>query len=311
MTATLNFQVRDYMRDLYPEHRWGLLTMLILYADIRNRCWPSVDRLAHDMGLSPTKVSTAKKWLLEHGAIELVPYGKRVGDERKLPARQHVYQLTGRVEIDGKDISYLYFQAPEVAPVVNPTDHSNFNPTDHSNTGVDNTTVGRGSIYIEDSTSKDSSLSPVASASTPDAPATDEKPVAPPKPKKTPINQPLKDAIAVHLQGLSPNEAVAITGLLANKAMGIWTNRLGVTSLTAEQYEKVARSIPEFVKWFWVSFPYADTLPTKLDTFENRYQQFVSGVNPKGKPKDTSAWGSPDSDDPSTWLDPSLMVGAA
>lgn len=166
------------------------------------------------------------------------------------------------------------------------------------------------------------SLSQVAPMITSEASATDEKPAvtkaAKPKPplktvpKKPAINQSLKDAIAIHLQGLAPNEAVAVTGLLANIAMKIWGNKQGIPKLSAEEYENVARSIPDFVKWFWHNFSYADTLPTKLTTFEQRYQQFVSGVNPKQKPKSSGPFEPfEDSDDPSTWLDPKDMVGAA
>jgi hypothetical protein len=43
------------------------------------------------------KATRAKKWIEKHGAFELVPFGKRVDDERELPPRQHVYQLTGEL----------------------------------------------------------------------------------------------------------------------------------------------------------------------------------------------------------------------
>src|SRR5687767_13718542 len=100
MVMALHYEARKHMRVLYDEHRWGVLTMLIMHADIRNRCWPSMRTLASEMGISPTQVGVAKKWLLEHRAIELVPHKKRVGKELKCGPRQHVYQLTGSIEID-------------------------------------------------------------------------------------------------------------------------------------------------------------------------------------------------------------------
>lgn len=109
MTATLHYAARKHMRELYKDHRWGLLTVLTLHTDIRNRCWPSMAYLADEMGGIGLKTLTdAKKWLIEHGAIELVPYGQRVGKEKQLPKRQHVYQLTGIMTINGETFPYLY-----------------------------------------------------------------------------------------------------------------------------------------------------------------------------------------------------------
>ncbi|MDX2138597.1 MAG: hypothetical protein SF123_10925 [Chloroflexota bacterium] len=41
----------------------------------------------------------AKRWLHHHGAFRLVPYGERVEEEKTLPKRQHIYELTGRIAI--------------------------------------------------------------------------------------------------------------------------------------------------------------------------------------------------------------------
>lgn len=156
MTATLNFEVRKYMRDLYPEHRWGVLTVLILHADIRNRCWPSIDLIAHEMSLSPSRVSKAKKWLLEHKAIELVPYEQRSGNEKAIGPRQHVYQLTGTIEIDGKKIPYLYFSEPSIAEEVNPSNAGNFEVSNAGNTTIGNTNGSNLSISeSKDNTSEE------------------------------------------------------------------------------------------------------------------------------------------------------------
>lgn len=250
----------------------------------------------------PTKAGQYYRVPDDDSGIDYAGLQKRVLD--KIPKSQARTEKARQKAIDKRSIGLS--DRPEV---VSQTDQHRSVPQTES--GLSH----RPNKYYIKPQQNHTSLPEVAPMGTSDTPPADQKSVAPKdkaaKPKKPAINQVLKDAIAINLQGLSPNEAVAITGLLANKAMSIWTNRLGVASLTAEQYEKVARSIPEFVKWFWTSFPYADTLPTKLETFENRYQQFVSGVNPKSKPVDNSPWGSTDSDDPSTWLDPSLMVGAA
>lgn len=136
MSGVLDFQIRDYMREIYPENRWGLLTVLMLHSNIRNRCWPSMKTLAYEMQLSPNKVSAAKRWLLEHKAITLVQYKLRIDEEKRCGPRQHVYQLTGTIMLDGQSVPYLYHGGGdtfnvtdgdniELATPVNVTDHSN------------------------------------------------------------------------------------------------------------------------------------------------------------------------------------------
>ncbi len=102
-------------------------------------------------------------------------------------------------------------------------------------------------------------------------------PRASPTVLKPSINQCLKDAIAINIQGIAPNEATELTGLLANRAAKVWMRKLGKANLTGDHYAKIARSIPAFVEWFRGECQGCD-LPTKLITFENRYAQFVSNA---------------------------------
>ena len=92
----LSYHLKKWMPILCTDARWNILTALILHANERNRCWPTMDTLA-DLGAHGNKAraTRAKKWLEAHGAIELVPSKLRVGKEKTLPGRQHVYQLTG------------------------------------------------------------------------------------------------------------------------------------------------------------------------------------------------------------------------
>lgn len=309
MTATLNFQIRDHMRELYPEHRLGVLTMLMLHADVRNRCWPSVDLLAHEMKLSPTKVSKAKQWLIAQGAIELVPFDKRVGDERKLPSRQHVYQLTGKVKIGEQEVPYLYYQAPAVTPEVNPSNAGNFNPSNASNTGVDNTTIGRGSIESESKLFQSKEILPEVASAPPavvenavvlksetqpesvtasGAVSKSDVPTLPTNAKKPAINQCLKDAVAIHIQGIAPAEGTAVTGLLANVAAGVYKRRHGLDTMTGDAYREAARTIPDFASWYRTQYP-GIGLPQNPKKFENHYQQFVSQNGSDRQPKDIKA----------------------
>ncbi len=82
--------------------------MLILHANIRNRCWTSIDYLADKLGKSTATIESALKWLRKVGALEVVPFKERVGTEKTLPNRQHVYQLTGKLSDGEKSTEYLY-----------------------------------------------------------------------------------------------------------------------------------------------------------------------------------------------------------
>lgn len=133
MTTTIDYAIRPFMREMYKQHRWGVLSMMMLHANNLNRCWPSIVGIASDLGISPNQVTKAKNWLIEHGAIQLVPYDKRIGNEELLPPRQFVYQVTGQVTIDGKTVSYLYgaFNITADSNLASPskvTDSSNIEP---------------------------------------------------------------------------------------------------------------------------------------------------------------------------------------
>lgn len=121
MSAQLSYDLKDGAQYIMVDDRWNVLTVLVLHSNIRNRCYPSMEtvaRMATNGNLN--RATRAKKWLIAAGAIQIVPHGKRVGDEKELPPRQHVYQLTGVffVEINGerKRFSYLYFNdiTPEI-----------------------------------------------------------------------------------------------------------------------------------------------------------------------------------------------------
>ncbi len=119
MSATIDYDIKRGLHLLTIDDRWNVLTVLILHSNIRNRCHVSMDTIAkmatHG---NRTKATAAKKWLENHGAFELVPFGKRLEDERNLSPRQHVYQLKGTFHActelgcdcgnDGQVYGYLY-----------------------------------------------------------------------------------------------------------------------------------------------------------------------------------------------------------
>lgn len=96
MSAVLSFDLKPCMSVLCAESRWNVLSVLLLHTNIRNRCYIGMDTVA-EMATNGNlnKATAAKKWLELHGVFELVPFAKRVGEEKDLPRRQHVYQLTG------------------------------------------------------------------------------------------------------------------------------------------------------------------------------------------------------------------------
>lgn len=96
MSATLDYELKKCLGTMVEDNRWTVLTVLILHANLRNRCYVSMDTISRlATGGNRHKSTRAKKWLETHKAFELVPAKKRVDDEINVPPRQHVYQLTG------------------------------------------------------------------------------------------------------------------------------------------------------------------------------------------------------------------------
>lgn len=106
--STLNHQLKDAPAELFDLYRWVVLTILIVHCNIRRRAWPSITRIQKITGKSRPVVIAAIKWLAEHGAIDLVPVDQRIGEEKKVHSRQHVYQITGLLEWQNKITEYLY-----------------------------------------------------------------------------------------------------------------------------------------------------------------------------------------------------------
>lgn len=131
MTTVLDFDLKNCLSVLTKDYRWNVLTVLILHGNTRNRCWTGMEtiaRLATNGNL--TKATSAKKWLKLHRAFDLVPFSKRVDEEKELPPRLHVYQLTGVIlkcgdpgcdcaAMSADRYSYLYHNAPDIPTIEN------------------------------------------------------------------------------------------------------------------------------------------------------------------------------------------------
>ncbi len=109
MAVTLDYQLKKNFHEMHDEARWSVLTIIMLHKNERNRCWPSIKTIAGLIGCSASTVCEAKEWFIEREALILVPYSERSGEEKLLPRRQHIYQLTGYfVNKLGERIRYLY-----------------------------------------------------------------------------------------------------------------------------------------------------------------------------------------------------------
>jgi hypothetical protein len=118
MAIALNWEMRDAMTHLGEKGRLTVLIDLLLRCDeMRYRCYPSIKKISKDTGLSTSVVDAALDWLVSAKALVKVIYTARVGKEKKLPNRQSVYQLTGRLIIGDKTFWYLFLN-PETQAVV-------------------------------------------------------------------------------------------------------------------------------------------------------------------------------------------------
>lgn len=106
--STLHWKMREILPIMQEEGRLNTLIAMLLRCNIRMRCYPSLETLVSDTGLSIATVNRAKNWLLECGFVVLVPYKLRVDDELKLSRRHNVYQLTGVCTVNGSEIQYLF-----------------------------------------------------------------------------------------------------------------------------------------------------------------------------------------------------------
>lgn len=72
-----------------------LYTVLYLHSNAALRCWPGDKLLKAEVHMTPPTIKTHRDFLIERGAIMLVPNDKRMTSEAHLPPKKYVYQLTG------------------------------------------------------------------------------------------------------------------------------------------------------------------------------------------------------------------------
>lgn len=148
---TIDYGLRDIPAEFWKHDHWTVLTFLLLHANIRSRCWPGMRYIAGHIHKSLTYVQDTRDWLIEHSAVRLVSFSERVAEERKLPARQYVYELSGRVVIAESTYPYLYLpwnsgepskDPPDGSLMIYPMDHKDI--VDTKDIGIDKSIPVRG-----------------------------------------------------------------------------------------------------------------------------------------------------------------------
>lgn len=114
-TGTISFKLKNHpqFEDLH-DVGWPLI-YLWMSANALNRAWPKVETIASKTGRSLGKTDEILDWLHERGALLKVPYECRLLEEKKLPVRKSVYQLTGVMQLGGEWVHYMHFQPGDEA----------------------------------------------------------------------------------------------------------------------------------------------------------------------------------------------------
>jgi DNA-binding MarR family transcriptional regulator len=91
--------------------RYQVLRYLETRANEERRAWPSVHRIAKELGCSVNTVSASLKDLVAVKAIEEVPYDKRTKSQSRLPNAKKIWQMTTTAEIDGQGYWYVFIES--------------------------------------------------------------------------------------------------------------------------------------------------------------------------------------------------------
>lgn len=136
----IHWQFRTF-RKYMDSAALDVLLMLSTHINVRGRCWPTVRTLAEEIGCSTNTVEKGKRWLIEHCAIELVPYTERSGaQEKNLSASRHIYQLTGMIEVEGKQ--YPFWHLPPQTDNISENDISENDISDFETEDIDQNPKG-------------------------------------------------------------------------------------------------------------------------------------------------------------------------
>ncbi len=109
-TGSISFKLKNHPNfDELHDAGWPLI-FLWMHANALNRAWPKVETVAQRTGHGLGKTDGILDWLHERGAILKVPYECRLLEEKRLPVRKSVYQLTGVMQLGGEWVHYLHFQ---------------------------------------------------------------------------------------------------------------------------------------------------------------------------------------------------------
>jgi hypothetical protein len=254
---TLDWQMRPMLHEFRESGRLNVLVALILHSNIRLRCWVGTELLIKETGYESKAVVAAKQWLIKRGALSLVSYKYRVDEERKLPSRQHVMQLTG-VIMDEKGEWHRYLHiSPETEEAVKVV------PSEISLSKTLLSTTKGSSISKGDS-KKDI------------APAKADAPASKPKAKREP--DPMFDAMCIELFEINPrlvppddqSNVGSVYSWLAGRSTGTKTNRVGKNEIPAK-----AEDMKPFREWYKRDTKGA-TMPTHVGSVATWWRKYVT-----------------------------------
>lgn len=108
----LDWELRDNIA-VFENSSLILLIKLHLHQNGNLRAWIGQDKIMKATGLSRPTVTAAVNHLEKIGALVKVPGKFREDEEKGLPSRLTIYQLTGLFFYKDKPIHYLHFGTPE------------------------------------------------------------------------------------------------------------------------------------------------------------------------------------------------------
>lgn len=299
MIACLHWDLREHLHELRKDDnnpkirrdaRFYVLTYFMMRANLRLRCWPSTKTICKATGYSQPMVVEARNWLVAHQAIVVVPFGKRVGDEEKLPIRQAVYQLTGILNLSGVIVPYIAMNPEMIESVMSELE-----------------AIGGEVVAVKTLVAKSLAAKPKDSTGIQDRPSKEFAPsgadtqplhgniipfgesdgrtptpisATPPTPeKKQGRVDPVFTAVTVNLFNLTTTALDKTTRGRMNKLSSIAREVFQLRYFPDKEYtpelaQKCANAIEAFCK-YWPSVKQNMSLPTGNDTFATEFNLFL------------------------------------
>ncbi len=108
-----HYRFREFLPVLLDKNPTALYVYDYLDSrrNIRGRAFPKLQTIAKELKCNERTVRRCLDILLDYGALRIVAYKERVGEEKKVHRAQKIYEFTGNASINGKIIPLEYDQA--------------------------------------------------------------------------------------------------------------------------------------------------------------------------------------------------------